>query len=136
MKQAASRLRLMFIASVCGALLSAGCGKSPTTLAVIVDRIIVSPRSIPPIRNDFDFELEAIDGRPVERESILFLGDAYAGAVTAAGPHSFKVSVFPMHRPPNCVANVVVFHATVNAGKRYAIVGNADAPSLLEYRQP
>jgi hypothetical protein len=135
-KQAGGPLRRIFFASICGALPLVGCGRSPETLAVIVDKIIVSPRSIPPVRNDFDFELEAIDGRPVERESIPFLEDAFAGAVTTAGLHSFTVSVYPMPRPPHCAAKEVLINATVKAGKRYAIVGAEDAPSLLEYHQP
>lgn len=119
----------------CCIVLSSGCSASSAKVAVIVDGIGVSPRTIPVIKNDFVFELDAIDGLPIKRENTFFQIDAYAGAEAAPGSHIFKVLVYPIARPPNYVPKSIEFSATVQPDKRYAITGNENTPSLIEYHQ-
>jgi len=111
----------------------AGCRLSYPHSAIIDDNIAVAPRSKPPIRNELNLTLAEIDGKPVSRERVFF-EDAWSGAVSDPGAHRFKVVVSTQFSGPKSWSRETTFSATVEAGKRYALVSDNGIPSLLEYR--
>jgi len=125
--------RSVLAASLLSLLFWAGCRVSYPHSAIIDDEIAVAPRATPPIKNDLNLTLTEIDGQPISRERI-FLEDAWPGAVADPGVHKFKVVVSTQFRGPNSWSHEATISATVEAGKRYALVSDNGNPSLLEYR--
>jgi len=130
------RHRPPFAVALAVLLAGGGCAGDYSGMAVIDDEIVSAPRASPPVRNDLDFVLLEVDGRPAVRERVPFLIDAHPGVVAAPGTHAFRVSIAPVARPAAYVPKQAVFTATVAAGERYALVSRDGSPSLLEYRLP
>jgi hypothetical protein len=114
-------------------LLSVGCRASEN--AVVSDQILAAPRNLPPVRNDYDYRLVEIDGRPVEREQVPSWKDMMPGALIAPGIHVFKVAVTPALHHPGEIPTEITFTAVVEARKRYLIGSKAGLPILVEERQ-
>jgi hypothetical protein len=88
----------------------------------------------PPVRNDFDYSLVDIDGRPIKKEKQPPWVDMQPGALVGPGKHEFKVSVTPVRRPAHYVPSEIAFTASVEAGKRYFITSQEGRVRLVEER--